>query len=458
MLAALGWGVDALRQAAGIAAAFQAKQLCSEHFVADREPERIVADDLPQLLPALLVQTMSWQVDGGARMVRVAYPGLTVATARYRSGQGCALLPGEGDEREAVTDGGEILAAPGAHATSDWPVAPRSDPALDRALNQLFDVDAHAHPPFRTRAVVIVHEGHIVAERYASGFDAGSRFAGWSIAKSVVHALTGVLVLQGRLHPDDPVPIGEWRADARRHITWQQLLQMRSGLDFDESYANPLSDVDRMLFGSPQAARIPMNAKLAAPPGTAWKYESGSTNLLAHAWRAVLPPEDYARFAEQALFKRIGMDSAVLEMDASGAYVGSSFIYATARDYARFGWLYAMDGVWNGERILPRGWARHAGEAAPGAAGGLYGAHFWRAVPAEHLRDFAGPVPEMLHATGFGGQRITIMPARRIVIVRLGAAARVDVFDPWPFTARVLQILAPGAPNGAGPSAAPPGS
>lgn len=442
-LLALG-GACVLLQSAAVAAGFYAKQLCSEVFVASREPEAVVADDLSRLRPAPLMRLMRWSVSRSAAQVQASYLGLVSRIAHYRRGAGCSLAYAEPDTAGPDADPAPRSNPHAPGAMADWPSAPVANRRLDSVVERAFQDAPEPSLQRCTRAVLIVHQGRVLAERYASGFSVSSRFPGWSIAKSVAHALTGVLVAQGQLRLDDPVPLAAWSGDERRSITWEHLLRMRAGLAFDESYVDPRSDVNLMLFGSPDAAAVAAAAPLHSPPGSAWQYSSGATNLLAHAWRKVLPADvRYEDFPRRALFDRIGMSSAVLEADQAGDFVASSFIYATARDFARFGWLYAMDGVWRGERVLPPGWVAHALLPTSVSKDGIYGAHFWTSVPAQHRHRFRQPLPEMLHAAGFGGQRITILPSERTVIVRLGCAAGHENWDHWSFVAEVLDVLAP---------------
>jgi CubicO group peptidase (beta-lactamase class C family) len=266
------------------------------------------------------------------------------------------------------------------------------------------------------------------------------------MAKSVAAALAGVLVAEGRLALDRPPPLAAWRAqgDPRAAITLVQLLHMSSGLEFDETYADPLSDVVYMLFGTGDAAAFAAGKPLAHPPGTRFAYASGTTNVLMLAMReAIADDRAYLAFPRRALFDRIGMASAVIEQDASGTYVGSSLMFATARDWARFGLLALRDGEWNGERVLPAGWVRFMTAPAPAAPEGEYAAHWWLKLRAN--RGAAARVPRLppdaFHASGHGGQSVTVVPSRDAVIVRLGHAVDRDAWDQDAFAARVLDAL-----------------
>jgi len=263
------------------------------------------------------------------------------------------------------------------------------------------------------------------------------------MAKSVMNALTGVLVGMKLLALDAPVPIPAWQqaGDARAAITLDHLLHMSSGLAFDERMTGPRSDVVQMLFQQADTSAFAIDKTLRDRPGTHWDYSSGTTNILARVMRNVLPASEYSSFPRRALFDRIGMSSAVLETDAAGTFVGSSYMYATARDWARFGLLYVQDGVWNGERILPEGWVKYSFSPAPADPAHHYGAHFWLQVP----DGYAGADPHVplpaFHAAGHEGQFVTIVPSRELVIVRLGLTRYGGAWDHAAFVRDVLAAL-----------------
>jgi CubicO group peptidase (beta-lactamase class C family) len=268
-----------------------------------------------------------------------------------------------------------------------------------------------------THALVAVHRGRLVAERYDAAHGPESTLPSWSMAKSVLHAVVGILVRQGRLDVSAPADVPEWpEGDPRRAITLDQLLRMRSGLRFDEEYTDPeSSNTIQMLFGQGRDDVAGFAAALPAlhPPDTVWSYSSGTSNIVAAiVGRAVGGGEAGMReFLRRELLGRIGMRSAEPRFDAAGTWIASSFLFATARDFARFGLLCLRDGVWEGERILPEGWMDYARTPTPGSEG-EYGAHFWLA------RDDSGNFT----ATGFRGQYTLMCPRRDLLIVRLGTS------------------------------------
>jgi CubicO group peptidase (beta-lactamase class C family) len=195
----------------------------------------------------------------------------------------------------------------------------------------------------------------------------------WSMNKSVVNALVGILVRQGRLAVGAPAPVPAWcdPSDPRHAITVEQLMRMTSGLALDETNSG-FDPASRMLFTEPDMAGFAQSAALAAPPGTRYHYSSPSTLILSRVIRDAVGgrAEDVRRFAERELFAPLGMRGVTLEFDATGTQVGSTYMYATARDWARFGLLYANDGIADGRRILPEGWVAYSASPTLGSRNG----------------------------------------------------------------------------------------
>jgi CubicO group peptidase (beta-lactamase class C family) len=314
--------------------------------------------------------------------------------------------------------------------TQSWPHAdldPRADgTALARLLERAFG-DAEPEDLERTNAVVVVQHGAIVAERYRAGVDPDRAFMSWSMAKSITACLLGILVRQGKLDISRPIPVKEWPAgDPRRRITIDQMLRMVDGLRFREAedlgdgsvryYPEEESDVIPMLFGAGKddvaafAATLPYQAE----PEARWNYNSGASNLLSRLVRETVGGGEAGMraFMQRELFDRIGMKTADPRFDAAGNFIGSSSCYCSARDFARFGYLYLRDGVWDGERLLPEGWVDYSRTPTP-QSGGLYGAHFW-VIPGSL---------GLFYCSGAWGQRILISPKLDLVVVRLGVTA-----------------------------------
>jgi CubicO group peptidase (beta-lactamase class C family) len=268
-------------------------------------------------------------------------------------------------------------------------------------------------------AFMVLHKGIPVEEAYKQQFSKETRFLSWSIAKSFVNGLVGVLVNEGGLDINKPTGLEEWQNDDRRDITWNDLMRMQSGLEWNEDYGSR-SDVNLMLFCRNDMASYVRNQKLIFPVGSHFEYSGGSVNLLSYLIRKHFNDDNkYYTFPYEHLLYRIGITDAVFETDPSGTFIGSSYLYATARDYARFALLYQQDGVFNGKRILPEGWVNYTRE--PGrASNGEYGALFYLSDKEE--------VPSAPKGTymcvGHDGQRIYIMPDQELIVVVLGYSRR----------------------------------
>ena len=441
----LGLGLNYARNFILTALAYKAKVLCSGVFVSRRSPQALLSEDLAiEDLAAL--RFIDTEIDFARRQVSASFFGLLRQEAVYRGEWGCRLVF---DSAEALP-GQEIPASPAFDFAEDRLIKmemPRKpDTRLDTVLDWAFAEPDPKHTR-RSRAVVVVKDGEIVAERYAPGFDADMPLPGWSLAKSVMNALVGILVGQGVLDLAAPAPLAEWQGDARRAITLEQLLRMSSGLAFAEK-AGELGDVTRMLMREPDAAAFALAKPLIAKPGARWAYASGTTNILSRILRQRLGEAVYREFPRRALFGPLGMDSAVLEADAAGTFVASSFLYATARDWAKFGQLYLQDGVWQGKRLLPAGWAAYSATPTP-HSDGRYAAHFWLDIAQEYrLTDPGEPLPPgAFHAIGYEGQCVSIVPSHNLVVVRLGLTRTASAWRQDRFIQRIIHALA--APGGA---------
>ncbi|MEK6477714.1 serine hydrolase [Catalinimonas sp. 4WD22] len=278
--------------------------------------------------------------------------------------------------------------------------------------------------PSHTLALVIMQGGKCVIENYATEIQKETPLAGWSMAKSVVNAWVGIMVKKGLLQLHEPLPKEIWQGNTeRREITMHHLLQMSSGLPWSERYWWR-SDVTNMLFSSEDVGRAMAAKHLRYEPGTKWQYASGTSNLISKALRIILK-DDYTAFPYRELFAPLGMETALMEADASGNFVGSSYMLASARDWAKFGLLYAQDGIWKGERILPEGWVDYTISPAEAAPFNEYGAHFWLNEGIDQqaqTRKIPDAPPDVFYASGFGGQRVFIVPSHELVIARLGSA------------------------------------
>lgn len=445
---ALGVGAGGYLLSAVIApkgAGYHAKILCSGVFVAQRPEEQVIAVDLGRLW------YVQGQVDRAAQTATSSLYGLGSATAVYRQGLGCTLA--RGTTAEALR--AEAPSVPAARDTAGlpWPTGdlgaePSPLPETDVQALSAAVAAGFANPEWNTRAVVVVQSGSIVAERYAEGFDATTPLTGWSMTKSVTSTLIGIAAGEGHLDISQPAGLPEWSDDARAQLTVDQLLRMSSGLDFSEVYG-AFGDATHMLFVAPSTVAYAARSPLAHEPDAVWSYSSGTSNLLQRILRRAVGEESYHAYPRTALFDRIGMRSAVIEPDAGGDFVGSSFMYATARDWARFGLLHVQDGTWEGERLLPEGWVTYATAPTEAAPRGEYGAQWWlNAGSPDDSQDRRWPeLPlDAYDASGFEGQNVLVVPSRDVVIVRLGLSPDREVWNFGAFAAGVLRALPEAAP------------
>ena len=402
-----------------IATAYAAKTTCSGLFVSKRSLESVRAD-------LYAVDFVGVNVDDAGQRVTSSLYGLMPATAKYRPRMGCTLL-----NQTSEAELSALPVAPAMTAVLDLELRSQPvSPALSAALEASF---ADPTGKLNTRAIVILRDGQLIAERYADGFDSRMPLLGWSMTKSVTNAMVGLMVGDKKLSLAQPAPVEEWRNDARREITLDALLRMSSGLAFVEDYGSP-SDATRMLFGSKNAASVAIAAPATAKPNEVWSYSSGTTNILQQIIRRQFAQHgDYIAYPYERLFGKLGMTSAILETDASGIFIGSSFMYATARDWAKFGQLYLQDGIWRGQRVLPEGWVRYS-SAPTLKSNGTYAAQFWL-----NKNDPAFPQDAFM-ADGFEGQNIAIIPSKKLVIVRLGLS-RSGAFNDVTFIKRIVKAL-----------------
>ncbi|MWC45117.1 serine hydrolase domain-containing protein [Sphingomonas carotinifaciens] len=421
-----------------IGSGYTAKIVCSNVFLAGRDADQVRRIDV-QAPGNPLLRLMSVDVDRARRVVSVAMLGVIGRNqAVYREGLGCTTVP-DGDVervRAQVAPSRPMLPPPASSAS--WPTGSAPGNA-DPAVAALLADDALVGPGMR--AVVVVRDGRIVGERYAPGITADTRLIGWSMTKTVTAALVGtVLDRFGGVGAQGLRP--EW-TDARARITLAQLLGMESGLAFNEDYGST-SDVNRMLFTVPDPAGYAAAMPLAVTPGTRFDYSSGSSVILARLFRdRFARPADALRWPYDRLFGPVGMRSAVLEVDGRGTFGGASFLYATARDWARFGQLLLQDGVWAGAQLLPRGYVAWM-HAPTRASGGRYGrGQVWRRLP--QGMDRAGLPADTYWMLGHDGQSIAIIPSRRMVVVRMGLTPRWAGYSPAPL---VLGVSAAGRKKG----------
>ncbi|MGO9947180.1 MAG: serine hydrolase domain-containing protein [Steroidobacteraceae bacterium] len=400
-----------------VGANYSAKIVCSNVFLAARDPDEVLRVDV-QAPGIALLRFMRVSVDREHGVVRAGFLGfIGDGIAIARPGKGCTVLPdGKLAAGSGTTTGG---VPPQLEAASLWPdgSAVETHAAIDRILAN----DELAGPG--ARALLVVDHGRIVAERYASGFSAGTPLLGWSMTKTVMAGLVGMLVKDGKLSLDQA---GFWPAragDGRDRIRLADLLAMSSGLKFNEAYGS-VSDVTSMLYLQPDMAGFARAQPLAHGIGEVWSYSSGTALILSRIMQDAAGGDGEA-FARERLFKPLGMSSATLEPDEHGTLVGSSYMYATARDWARYAQLLLQEGVWQGQQLLPSGYV--AMMATPVAAsGGQYGhgqVWLWGSdakAPGVNPDAAFGIPADIFWLSGHDGQSIAVIRSRQLIIVRLG--------------------------------------
>lgn len=428
---------------AGLVTGYAAKMLCSTVFVSHRSAAEALSQELKLAAP------IPYRVDSATRSVVAWIPGAESRRAVWQPGLGCSLrsdsMPWAGSTgaRRASLVRSQAL----------WPAGERIDTTqlpegvdaakLRAALDGAF-AEPTAAQPKQTRGIVVAWNGRIVAERYAKGYDAATPQLGWSMTKSVTNALIGILVRQGKVALDRSAAVPEWQqaGDPRAAIRLEDLMRMSSGLAFDESYSLGTSDVARDLFLTHDAGGFAASLPLADPIGARWSYSSGTTNIISRIIRHTIGNDSaYREFPRRTLFEPLGIHTAVLEPDPSGTFVGSSFMFASARDWARFGQLYLNDGVWNGVRILPEGWVKYSTSPAKADSTGGYGAQVWiNAGGANGKRPHQRLPTDAFFFMGYDQQNVAVIPSRGLVVVRLGYTPGRE-WDLDGFIEQVLQAL-----------------
>ncbi|HJT71705.1 MAG TPA: serine hydrolase [Terriglobales bacterium] len=404
-------------------------QLCSATFVAGLDPDNYYRESLVPSL-GMFHSMVSYRINRDKREVTATFAHGFKSRAVYRGAEGCLVLQGA----MPAPAGPRPEAAPAVLppiAGRDM-VAP-TDPVLVAALDRAF-----AEPGVgglrRTKAVVIVHDGRVVAERYARGYGIETPIQGWSMTKAVTNALLGVLVREGKISVSGPAPVAAWSApkDPHHAISIDNMLRMTSGLEFGQSltqnWATAFDPTAQMVFAKPDMAAVAERAPVTSPPGAVWCYSNGNTMILARIIRDSVGGNaaSVLGFAHRELFGPLGMTHSTIEFDAVGTPLGATHMWAPARDWARFGLLYLHDGVVSGTHILPPGWVDYSAQLTSGSEAYGYGAGFWTNrgdqahVQPPHRR------PDMpadsFMAYGSLGQYMVIVPSARLVIVRMGVS------------------------------------
>jgi CubicO group peptidase (beta-lactamase class C family) len=398
------------------------QNLCSKVFISGLDPKQAFDEHMaPEPGMFLISWAMAPEIDRVRGEVRTSIAGFYSRRSAFAAGRGCTLSYTRFDAPLPLSAPPTVQALQPPMAGDQTVVAsnPRVRAAIDRAFVE------PGGEPLRTKAVVVLHEGRLIGERYAPSVGPDTPLLGHSITKSVVNALVGVLVRDGKLSVTDSAPVPAWQSagDTRRAITIENLLRMNAGFGFDEG--GGASTATHMWFAEPDTARFAASAELQSAPGTRWGYSSRSFTLLSRivADRLKASPQAFQDFAWRELFGPLGMNSFTPEFDASGTFMGAQASFATPRDWTRFGQLYLDDGMVAGQRILPEGWVKCTTTPTKGSG---YGAGFWLNNTDEVIEPWSmrwgmpGAPRDAFMARGYMGQYIVVIPSAKLVIVRFG--------------------------------------
>lgn len=399
---------------APVGSGMAAKLLCSFRYVSGFSREQ-ARSDLEQYSPLLEQVTVNW--DDSARTVTASLFGLSERTASFVDGRGCAVDYDVNLPREP-------LALDGLPPASEpWPLgdeAGRADPELRELLEDLLRRDNEAGR--NTRALLVAREGRILAEAYARETGPSTPLLGWSMSKSLMSVMLANLEMRGLLRLDRPTGFPEWRDDGRSAILLTDLLTMTDGLEFIEDYS-PGDDVTLMLFTVPAAGEYALRSPLVSEPGSRFSYSSGSASLLSLAHqRAFDSPRQALEDFVEHIWRPMGFRNAIFETDASGLLVGSSYFYASARDWARIAQLMLNGGEINDHRIVTEGWVRRAMRVNGSENERAYGYQWWLNSGDERLR-YADLPEDAIFARGNREQVMMAAPSLDLIVLRLGWTA-----------------------------------
>jgi len=406
-----------------IISGYASKNMASSVFLAHRTEASIVQFD-NNFDP---ISKAATHVNSDNKSASANSFGVLERTAFYRDGLGAVLIDDDFDTsapylkplrnktpKQLSYPYGELVQKDTVFSNVDYS-------EIQRIVKEAFDVGTARKK--KTRSVLVLYKNQIIAEKYEEGIDKNTPILGWSMTKSITSTIIGILAKQENFDIYKPAPIVAWKDDERSDITTHNLLQMNSGLEWVEDY-NTISDVSKMLFLSRDMTIVQRDKKLEFATETHWNYSSGTSNLLSRIIRNQFKThQEYLDYWYTELIDKIGMHSMTIETDMSGNYVGSSYGWATTRDWAKFGLLYLHKGNWNGEQLFDPSWETYVKTPAPNSDK-AYGGHFWLNAN-KGYKD----VPETMYScNGYQGQRVAIFPSKELVIVRMGLASDSD-FD-----------------------------
>lgn len=384
---------------------YASRMICTCHFAQNRSLDQIQTEDLG----FSLFNYVTSNINEEDQSVTSSIFGFTHKTSKYIPGNGCVLLK---EDQSDIYD----ITLPNIIDTFQWNVSNRLT-ATQKALidDMVFDKEGAEEKVLKSRSCLILHKDSIIYERYTSGFDKDTPQLGWSMTKSVMSTLIGLKIQDQKTSLQEDHLYNYWDKD-RSTITVEDLLHMRSGLEWTEDYAS-VCPATIMLFDSKDMAEYASRLPLESPVGSTFEYSSGTSNILADlVYKYSDNKDDYLRFPYERLFKPLGMKSAFIEVDESGNFVGSSYMYASTRDWTKYGLLYLNRGYFDGLQVLDSSWVDYTFESDP-VSNGIYGAQFWHND--DHI-SLPNTSEDLIFADGFQGQRVFILPNEDLIIVRLG--------------------------------------
>ena len=403
---------------------FASKNVASAHFIGQRNLKLIQQTDNDMSL----IDLAKNEIDGTEKSASASVYGLKTRKAIYREGLGATLIDNNYDVSKPYltpkrTNIKINLPFPyGDLEPRDTVFSNIDYDKLKRAVDNAFDENGLKNK--RSRSVLVLYKDKIVAEKYDKNFDKNSKILGWSMTKSVTQAVFGILQKQKKIDIYQPAPIIEWKNDERKNITINDLLHMNSGLEWEEDYTK-ICDATQMLFQATDMTQSQLLKPAKFKPNTHWNYSSGTTNLLSGILRNQFRThQEYLDFWYAELIDKIGMHSMIIETDMTGNFVGSSYGWATTRDWSKFGLLYLHNGNWNGTQILDKSWVDYTRVPAKNS-NGIYGAHFWLNAGGR----YPDAPRDLYSCDGFQGQKLFIIPSHDLVIVRMGLKGQEDGFD-----------------------------
>lgn len=418
-----------------IISGYAAKNMASTAFIAGRDPASVTAND--HKVPLISLAEAAY--DSAAARSSASVYGMRSRVADCRGGVGCALIvQGKGRSQSQPVPARAREAIPLPYPHGHLPPKDTLFPEVDYdQLEAAFDKAFSAPELQRTRTLLVLYKGHLLREQYVEGFGPDTPVLGWSMTKSILATLFGILEYQGQLDIGMTPGLEAWQGDGRSRITYENLLRMQSALEWNENYSG-LSDVTRMLFLSDSMPAVQAGKRALGPPGSIWNYSSGTTNLLSGLLRRHFENDQrYLDFPYRELADRIGMHSLLIETDLSGTFVGSSYGWASTRDWARFGLLYLNRGEWNGARLFHPQWVDQVTRPTK-HSGNSYGMHFWL----NQGGSYPDAPKDLYMANGYQGQHVFIIPSRDLVVVRTGLAESPD-FDTNGFLAALMAAFNP---------------